>query len=1126
MAGNRIKGITIEIGGDATGLDKALSGVNKQIRTTQQELRDVERLLKLDPTNTELLAQRQKLLQQAVEGTSEKLKSLKEAEKQAQEQFQRGEISEQQYNALKREIIDTEEKLNGLEDAAKKSNATMAQIGATADKVAQGAQKVSDATRAMSVAAAGVLTASAALSVQFEDSFAKVSTLLDEGQTDFAAYKQAIIAGSNETGIAVNEYAEAVYSSISASVDQADAVQFTASMAKLAKGGFTDLSKAVDVTTTVINGYGLAASEAEGITDVLVQTQNLGKTTVDELASSMGKVIPTAAAANYSFEELGAAYAQLTKNGIATAESGTYLRSMLSELTKSGSITDKALRDLSGKGFAELKAEGTSTADILNMLSDYAKRNGKSLKDMFGSVEAGSAALVLARNDGQDYIEMLNAMESSTGAAQKAFDKVSSTSGARMKKSLNEIKNAAIELGDVLAPAIEGVASVMEDVSGWMGSLSEGQLKLIAGTAAVVAAISPIAGIVSGIASAVKLVSGALSTLNVNPVVLAITAAVAVAGALGAAFVALGDDANEAATAAQSMADEISGGAEELKSSIASIDATAASAGRLIDRLDELNAGGLDDSEISEYNATLRLLCETVPELSELIDTQTGEIAGGTDALRANTAAWAQNAKQQAYQQRLTALYEKYSDTIVEAKKNEIQLADVSARLTEVQAQRAEIMESLDDISELSLQKNAKLSEQYDELSDQEIELREQKEMYTEAIQAGNEAMAEAQETIAIETEAINELTGATMTSAEAAAGSASAQSALAGAFGAAEQAAQSAATAAVQETQLSAETTEKVNALAESYANAYNSAYSNITGQVGLFDTFAAEISEDTATVEQMMARWGQQTQNLAAYTENLQKAAQYGISDGLIAQLSDGTPESEGYLQTIIDKVEELGGSEEGMSTDAAKFVAEFNKSFADTQQAKDSFATTVGTMQTDLNKALEEMVRSGELTANQMDTVGTQLINGMIEGMDRKTGDLDRAVRRIVSGAIETARTAADVHSPSKKTIKIFENVGEGMVVGIDSKKDDVSRAVRQTIDAALRLNVIGEGEVLGARLPVVDMPSMEFARPAAAASLTRSVSVTMTNTFNGYDEATGAEISRSMLREINRALGREY
>lgn len=1123
MAGNRIKGITIEIGGDTTGLDKALSGVNKQIRTTQQELRDVERLLKLDPTNTELLAQRQKLLQQAVEGTSEKLKSLKEAEKQAQEQFQRGEISEQQYNALKREIIDTEEKLNGLEDAAKKSNATMAQIGATADKVAQGAQKVSDATRAMSVAAAGVLTASAALSVQFEDSFAKVSTLLDEGQTDFAAYKQAIIAGSNETGIAVNEYAEAVYSSISASVDQADAVQFTASMARLAKGGFTDLSKAVDVTTTVINGYGLAASEAEGITDVLVQTQNLGKTTVDELASSMGKVIPTAAAANYSFEELGAAYAQLTKNGIATAESGTYLRSMLSELTKSGSITDKALRELSGKGFAELKAEGTSTADILNMLSDYAKRNGKSLKDMFGSVEAGSAALVLARNDGQDYVEMLDAMQSSTGAAQKAFDKVSSTSGARMKKSLNEIKNAAIELGDVLAPAIEGVASVMEDVSGWMGSLSEGQLKLIAGTAAVVAAISPIAGIVSGIAGAVSKLSG---LLNLNPVILAITAAVAAASALGAAFVALGDDANEAATSAQDMVETISAGAEELKSSIADIDATAASAGRLIDRLDELNAGGLDDSEISEYNATLRLLCETVPELSDLIDTQTGEIAGGTDALRANTAAWAQNAKQQAYQQRLTSLYEKYSDTIVEAKKNELQLADASARLAEVQAQRAEIEESLGDISELSLQKNAELKEQYDELSDQEIALREQKEMYTEAIQEGNEAMAEAQEAIALETEAINELNGATAESTEAATGSTLAQGALAGAFGVAEQAAKNAAAAAAQETQLSAETTEKVNALAESYANAYNSAYSNITGQVGLFDTFAAEISEDTATVEQMMARWGQQTQNLGTYTENLQKAAQYGISDGLIAQLSDGTPESEGYLQTIIDKVEELGGSEEGMSDDAAKFVSSFNKSFEDTQQAKDSFATTVGTMQTDLDTALAEMVKSGELTAGQMDTVGTQLINGMIEGMDRKTGDLDRAVRRIVSGAIETARTAADVHSPSKKTIKIFENVGEGMIVGIDSKQDEISRAVRQTIDAALRLNVTGAGEALGARLPVVDMPSMEYARPAAAASLTRSVSVTMTNTFNGYDEATGAEISRSMLREINRALGREY
>ena len=98
---------------------------------------------------------------------------------------------------------------------------------------------------------------------------------------------------------------------------------------KLAKGGFTDGAKAVDVLTTAINGYGLQAEDATRVSDLLITTQNLGKTTVDELASSMGPVIKMADNANFSIGELSAAYALMTKNGIATAESGTYLKQML-----------------------------------------------------------------------------------------------------------------------------------------------------------------------------------------------------------------------------------------------------------------------------------------------------------------------------------------------------------------------------------------------------------------------------------------------------------------------------------------------------------------------------------------------------------------------------------------------------------------------------------------------------------------------------------------------------------------------------------------------------------------------------------------------------------------------------
>lgn len=163
---DRTKGIIIEIGGDTTGLSKALSGVNKAINSTQTQLKDVEKLLKLDPTNTELLQQKQRLLAQAVSETSNKLSTLKEAEAQAQQQFKEGKISQEQYEALQREIVATSQQLDSLKDAASKSNAKLAEIAATADKVASKAQAVADATKGLSAAAAGGVAGLGAMAVK------------------------------------------------------------------------------------------------------------------------------------------------------------------------------------------------------------------------------------------------------------------------------------------------------------------------------------------------------------------------------------------------------------------------------------------------------------------------------------------------------------------------------------------------------------------------------------------------------------------------------------------------------------------------------------------------------------------------------------------------------------------------------------------------------------------------------------------------------------------------------------------------------------------------------------------------------------------------------------------------
>lgn len=353
-------------------------------------------------------------------------------------------------------------------------------------------------TKGLTVPLAGAAIATTKMAVDFESSFAKVSTLLDDTVVDFDNYKESLIAGSNETKVAVDEYSEAVYQAISAGVDQTKAVSFTTDAMKLAKGGFTSGASAVDIMTTAINGYNLKAEDATKISDMLITTQNLGKTTVDELSQSMGKVIPIANSVNFGMDELSASYAQLTKNGIATAEAGTYLKQMLSELGKTGSDADKALREMTGKGFADLKKEGVATADILNMMSQYAEQNDMTLKDMFGSVEAGSAALVLAKGSGQEYNEMLAAMNTSAGATQEAFEKMDATPAEQLKGALNELRNSGVKFGAAFVPVITKVSDVLSDAADAFSGLSEEQQENVVKWGMVLAAVGPVMQVTGG----------------------------------------------------------------------------------------------------------------------------------------------------------------------------------------------------------------------------------------------------------------------------------------------------------------------------------------------------------------------------------------------------------------------------------------------------------------------------------------------------------------------------------------------------------------------------------------------------------------------------------------------------
>ena len=190
MAASRIKGITIEIGGDTTKLQTALKGVNTEIKNTQQQLKDVEKLLKLDPGNTELLAQKHKLLGEAVQETKEKLETLKTAAEQANTALANGDISQEQYDALQREIVETENELKNLESQANQSATALQKISATGEKLQTVGDTISGVgTKLLPVTGAVVAagTASVKTAADFESAMSKVSAVSGATGSDLDA---------------------------------------------------------------------------------------------------------------------------------------------------------------------------------------------------------------------------------------------------------------------------------------------------------------------------------------------------------------------------------------------------------------------------------------------------------------------------------------------------------------------------------------------------------------------------------------------------------------------------------------------------------------------------------------------------------------------------------------------------------------------------------------------------------------------------------------------------------------------------------------------------------------------------------------------------------------------------
>ncbi|MBQ7564597.1 MAG: phage tail tape measure protein [Lachnospiraceae bacterium] len=296
----------------------------------------------------------------------------------------------------------------------------------------------------------------------YEQAFANASTLMQGSGEELKGISDDILAVSTEFGIAAEEVANSVYSALSAGIDQADAVQFAGDAAKLAAAGFTDVDTALSATAKTLNAYGLEASETERIQKVLIQTQNLGITTVGELGQSLANVTPTAAMMGVSFEEVGAAMAGLTAQGTPTAQAATKLKSLFSELGKSGTTAAKNLQkategtEYAGKSFSELEAAGVDLGTIINLMGDYAEKNGLKMADMFSKSEAGSAAASLAM---MDFKTNLEGMSTDADVVGEAYDKVTNTFEHQSEVLKTTFQNFKISAGEELLPFLNDIAS-------------------------------------------------------------------------------------------------------------------------------------------------------------------------------------------------------------------------------------------------------------------------------------------------------------------------------------------------------------------------------------------------------------------------------------------------------------------------------------------------------------------------------------------------------------------------------------------------------------------------------------------------------------------------------------------
>lgn len=303
-------------------------------------------------------------------------------------------------------------------------------------------------------------TASVSAFADFQSGMTEVFTLLPNiTQGAMGQMTDQVKDFALDFGVLPNEVVPALYESISAGIPADNVFEFLGTAQKAAVGGVTDLTTTVDGISSVINAYGSDVISATEASDMMFQAVNLGKTTFEQLSASLYNVIPTAAAIGLEFGNVTAALAAMTATGVPTSVATTQLRQLLLELSDSGTSVAQTFQKITGQSFKAFIDGGGNLSQALNLLDESARKGGKGVNELFGSVEAGGAALALTGPGAQRFADDIDAMANSAGSTDKAYTTMNSTLSASMQKIQAAGAVFLTNIGGKIAPSVEKLAS-------------------------------------------------------------------------------------------------------------------------------------------------------------------------------------------------------------------------------------------------------------------------------------------------------------------------------------------------------------------------------------------------------------------------------------------------------------------------------------------------------------------------------------------------------------------------------------------------------------------------------------------------------------------------------------------